>query len=346
MNQPSRPALRGPRPTARARRAPAVPGEPIAPGGASPGRRRRAVQHGDLTWVDLQRPSGADIDWLHTQYPHFHPLHFVDVTRPFQHCKLDERDDYLFLVLRFPILDPQTRLTTASEVDLFVGPGYVVTAHAGQLRPLQGLFDQVCDIPATRAAVMSRGSGYVLYTILDRLVDYCFPMLTAIDEKIERIEGLIFTDNIRQNVLEISLVRRDILAFRHVIKPQIELVEDLEQRAAALAPVLGADLSDYFSHLNNRAAKIWHTVEAYKEVIEGLNDTHDSLINAHINIVIKVLTVFSVLLLPMTLISSIYGMNFSVLPLSNDPDGFWLAMAAMVVIAALMVVFFKWRRWV
>ena len=316
------------------------------PGVSRQSPQRRVVEQAGLTWVDLQRPSGAEIEWLHTHYPHFHPLHFVDLSRPFQHCKLDEREDYLFLVLRFPVIDPHTRMTTASEVDLFVGSGYLITAHARELRPLQGLFDQACDIPATRAAVMSRGSGYLLYTILDRLVDYCFPMLSAIDESIERIEALIFTDDIRQNVFEISMARRDILAFRHVIKPQIELIEDLELRARDLAPILGADLSDYFSHLNNRAAKIWHTVEAHKEVIEGLNDTHDSLINAHINIVIKVLTVFSVLMLPMTLISSIYGMNFSVLPLSNDPDGFWLAMASMIVIAALMVIYFKLRRWV
>jgi magnesium transporter len=301
--------------------------------------------------VDLQNPTGSEIEWLHAHYPNLHPLHFVDVASPYQHCKLDEQDDYMFLVMHFPVLDSSTQLTLASqavagEVDIFVGLDYLITVHSGQLRPVLGLLDQVSDIPSTRAAVMSRGSGYLLYTVLERLVEYCFPLLNAIDQKIQRIESMIFSDHIRRNVYEISVVRRDILAFRHVLQPQVEILTDLEERAEALAPLLGADLVDYFRNLNNRMARIWHTIEANKEVIEGLNDTHDSLINAHINIVIKVLTVFSVLLLPMTLISSIYGMNFAVLPLSHNPDGFWLAMGMMLITAVAMLAYFKWRRWV
>jgi magnesium transporter len=314
--------------------------------GARQAPQMRAASYANLTWIDVQHPSGSEIEWLHTHYPNIHTLHFVDITSPYQQPKLDERTDYLFLVLHFPFVEPGTDLIVASEVDIFVGPGYVITAHAGQLRPLMGLFDQVRDIPATRAVVMEHGSGYLLYTIMDKLVEYCFPMLNKIDQDIERIGKMIFTDNTRRSVYEISMVRRDILAFRHVIKPQLEVMTDLQRRACSLVPLLGDDFSDYFDNLNNRVSKIWHTVEDHKEVIEGLSDTHDSLINAHINNVIKLLTVFSVIMLPMTLISGIYGMNFDILPLSHDPDGFWLATATMIVVAVVMVAFFKLRRWV
>jgi magnesium transporter len=314
--------------------------------GGRPAPQMRAVSYANLTWIDVQHPSGSEIEWLHTHYPNIHTLHFVDVTSPYQQPKLDERTDYLFLVLHFPFAEPGTDLIIASEVDIFVGPGYVITAHAGQLRPLMGLFDQVRDIPATRAALMEHGSGYLLYSIMDKLVEYCFPMLNKIDQDIERIGKMIFTDNTRRSVYEISMVRRDILAFRHVIKPQFEVMTDLERRAGSLASLLGDDFSDYFANLNNRVGKIWHTVEDHKEVIEGLSDTHDSLINAHINNVIKLLTVFSVIMLPMTLITGIYGMNFDILPLRSNPEGFWVATAAMIVIAVIMVAFFKLRRWV
>ena len=283
---------------------------------------------------------------MHTHYPNIHTLHFLDVTSPYQQPKLDERNDYLFLVLHFPFFDKHSGLTVASEVDVFVGPGYVITAHAGQLRPLLGLFDQVSDIAGTRGAIMSSGSGYLLYTIIDKLVEYCFPILNKIDQDLERIETLIFADNTRRSVFEISSVRLDILAFRHVIRPQLAVMDDLRQRAGTLAPLLGGDFADYFANLNHRLAKIWDTIVDHKEVVESLSATHDSLINAHINNVIKILTVFSVIMLPMTLISSIYGMNFEVLPGSKDPYGFWIAMGIMVVIAVLMVVFFKLRRWV
>jgi len=328
--------------------------EKAAPGMQRAASRIRKVEHEGLTWVDLQNPTGSEIEWVHEQYPNLNTLHFVDITSSYQHCKLDERDDYVFLVLHFPLFDGTTQLAVASqavaavagEVDIFVGPGYMITAHTGQLRPLLGLLDQVTDIASTRAAVMSRGSGYLLYTLLERLVEYCFPLLNVIDQRIERIEGMIFTDHIRRNVYEISVARRDILALRHVMLPQVEIMTDLEQRAEALAPLLDADLTDYFKNLNNRMARISHIIEADKEVIEGLNDTHDSLINAHINIVVKVLTVFSVLLLPMTLISSIYGMNFAVLPLTHDPDGFWLAMGMMLLSAIVLLAYFKLRHWV
>ena len=122
---------------------------------------------------------------------------------------------------------------------------------------------------------------------------------------------MIFSENVRQTVYEISLIRRDIIAFRRMIKPQISVIAGLDRRAVALAPLLGEDLSEYFGDLNDHLAKIWDTLEDYKDVIEGLSDTNNSLTNTRINDVIKVLTILSVILLPLTLVSGIYGMNFA-----------------------------------
>jgi magnesium transporter len=306
----------------------------------------RTVQQGALTWIDMQRPGQAEIEWLQAHYPGFHPLHFDDITSRIQRPKLDERDDYLFLVLHFPVYNKITRLTTASEVDIFAGPGYVITVHSGHLRPLLRLFDQARDDPDVRATVMGRGAGFLLYTIIDKLVDYCFPILNKIDQNIEQVEDVIFSENARETVQEISLIRRDIIAFRRVIKPQISVIASLDRRAQALLPLLGEDLSEYFGDLNDHLAKIWDTLEDYKDVIEGLSDTYNSLTSTRINDVIKVLTILSVILLPLTLVSGIYGMNFQVLPGAEHPYGFWITLGIMALIVLLMLAYFKFRRWI
>jgi magnesium transporter len=305
----------------------------------------RTVQANGLTWVDIQRPGRAEIEWLRKHYG-FHPLHLEDVISKIQRPKLDERDDYIFLVLHWPVYNKITRLTTASEVDIFIGKDYLITIHAGHLRPLLRYFQQCVDDEEIRNRAMRRSSGYLLYRILDKLIDYCFAPLNKIDQNIETIEDMIFADNVRQTVYEISLIRRDIIAFRRVIKPQIGVVASLERRESALAPLLGEDLGEYFSDLSDHMAKIWDTLEDDKDVIEGLSDTNNSLTNTRINDVIKVLTILSVVLLPLTLLSSIYGMNFDNLPLSTHPAVFWIALVAMGIIAAAMLAYFKFRRWI
>ncbi len=317
---------------------------------ATQGRREslniRTVQHSTLTWFDVQRPGQAEIEWLQAHYPGFHPLHFDDITSRIQRPKLDERDDYIFLVLHFPVYNKITRLTTASEVDIFAGPGYLITVHSGHLRPLLRLFNQTRDDAEQRAAVLGRGSGYLLYMMIDKLVDYCFPILNKIDQNIEQVEDAIFSENARQTVQEISLIRRDIIAFRRVIKPQISVIAGLDRRAQALIPLLGEDLSEYFGDLNDHLAKIWDTLEDYKDVIEGLSDTYNSLTSTRINDVIKVLTILSVILLPLTLVSGIYGMNFAILPGSEHPYGFWITLAIMGLIVLAMLAYFKFRHWI
>ncbi|HUS17416.1 MAG TPA: magnesium/cobalt transporter CorA [Chloroflexia bacterium] len=305
----------------------------------------RTVQANNITWVDIQRPGRAEMEWLKRHY-NFHPLHLEDVISKIQRPKLDERDDYIFIVLHWPVYNKITRLTTPSEVDIFIGKNFFITVHTGHLRPLTRYFQQCVEDEEVRTRGFRRSPGYLFYRVIDKLVDYCFGPLNKIDQNIEAIEDLIFSDNVRTTVYELSLIRRDIIAFRRLIKPQIAVMASLERRAVALQPLLGEDLSEYFSDLNDHLSKIWDTLEDDKDVIEGLSDTNNSLTNTRINDVIKVLTIFSVIMLPLTLVSSIYGMNFETLPLSRDPNGFWIAMAAMVFIAAAMLAYFKKRRWI
>ena len=299
------------------------------------------VRHGKITWVNIERPTRDEIEWLRQNYP-FHPLHLDDCLSKIQRPKIDEQEDYLFIVLHFPVFNKMARVTVASEVDIFVGEDYFVTSHAGDLKPLRRMFLECVSNPTVRQELMGKSSGYLLYRVIDRLVDYCFPILNKIDTNIEAVEDTIFEEDVRQTVRDISMIRRDIINFRRIIKPQIPVIASLEHKKT---PLLQEDLEDYFGDISDHVAKIWDILEDYKEVVEGLADTNDSLTSYRLNEVMKILTTISVIILPMTLVSGIYGMNIQ-LPFMEHPMAFLMVMGFMAAMAVGMLIYFRRKGWV
>jgi magnesium transporter len=310
------------------------------PAGARPPNIRR-IMHNGITWVDIINPGQAEIEWLRANYD-FHPLHLDDTLSKIQRPKIDDDEEYTFIVMHLPIYNRIVRVTTPSEVDIFVGSNFVVTAHAGNLKPLMRLFSQCIEDPAFGASVIGRSTGYLLYEIVDRLVNYCFPILNRIDQNIEQVEDEIFGERVRHTIQEISIIRRDIIAFRRITKPLIPVISSLERKQR---PFLNIDTEEYFGDIADHLSKIWDTLEDYKENIEGYSDTLTSLTNNRLNDIIKVLTMISVILLPLTLIASIYGMNIP-LPFQDDPLAFVIIIGIMIAVMLAMLAFFRWRKWI
>ena len=299
------------------------------------------VTHNGITWIDIVHPGEPEIEWLRRHYD-FHPLHLEDTLSKLQRPKIDDADDYIFLVLHFPVYSKLVRVTTPSEVDIFVGPNYFITAHTGALKPLVRMFKQCQEDPNARAAIMGRSTGYLLYLVISKLVEYCFPILNKINTNIEQVEDEIFEERVRQTVYEISVIRRDVIAFRRIIKPLIPVIASLERKQR---PFLREDMEEYFGDISDHLSKIWDTLEDYKEVIEGLSDTINSLTSNRINEIIKVLTIISVILLPLTLISGIYGMNIE-LPAMSHPLAFEMVIGIMALVIISMLAFFRWKKWI
>jgi magnesium transporter len=310
---------------------------PIAPRGLN----IRSITHNGLTWIDIIHAGEEEIEFLRRTYG-FHPLHLDDTLSKIQRPKIDDADDYTFIVMHFPVYSKLVRITTPSEVDIFVGASYLITIHQGNLRPLTRLFKQCAEEAEARANYMDRSAGYLLYTVVDKLVDYCFPILNKIDQNIEQIEDEIFEEKVRSTVQEISVVRRDVISFRRIVKPLVPVINSLERKNR---PFLNEDMEEYFGDIADHLSKIWDTLEDYKEVIEGLSDTINSLTNNRTNEIIRVLTIISVILLPLTLITGVYGMNIT-LPGENHPLAFWFVILSMVVVIVGMLSFFRWRKWI
>jgi magnesium transporter len=300
------------------------------------------IDSAGLRWVKVERPGTLERGWLEENFD-FHALDLEDVLSRNQRPKIDVYDDYLFIVLNFPVFDSAAGRLGAGELDLFVGPGYLVTIPNQPLQPVEYLFERCRSKEELREQLFSRGSGYLLYRIVDDSFDYCFPMLRKIGNKLDALEDDIFEGRSEEVVRDISNVKQEIINFRKVIRPQRPVLRDLEKvKQRYLAPDL--DLEIYFDDIVDAHERIWDMLENYKEVVEALAETNESVISHRVNDILRVLTSISVIVLPLTLIASIWGMNVGVPGKGNDTD-FYVIVGAMLLMFVGMVVYFRRRGW-
>jgi len=300
------------------------------------------VSWGDVTWVNIQPPTERETEYLAENYP-FHPLDLDDCLSRIQRPKIDEYKDYRFLVFHFPVFNPEARVTNPSQVSVFIGKNYLITLHKGELRPLVALFRD-CEINEdTRQEHFSQGTGYLLYRIIDRLVDYCLPIISKISANIEKTEDNIFSSGgMPRAIGDISMLRRDVIAFRRIIWPMRAVIASLEPKIRRFTTM---DLTVYFGDMIDHVDKIWDALDEFKEIIEGLNDTHDSLATNRTNEVIRMLTVIATVLLPLTVVASIYGMNIP-LPFQESHYSFALVFGVWAIIVTCMIYFFHRHHWI
>ena len=300
-----------------------------------------SIVYNDLTWINIEKPTEREIEYLSNNYP-FHPLDLDDCLSRIQRPKIDKYKDYLFLVLHFPVFNKETRVTSTSQVSVFIGETYLITLHKGELKPLVKLFKECQIDEESRHENFNQGSGYLLYRIVDRLVDYCLPILNKIGDNIEDVEDNIFGDKMPRAIKEISMLRRDVISFRRIIWPMRAVLGSLEPKVRRFTK---EDLSVYFGDMVDHVDKIWDGLDEYKEVIEGLNDTHDSLATNRTNEVIRMLTIIATVLLPLTLLASIYGMNIP-LPFQETSRSLIGVLVIWVLIVSGMLYFFRKHHWI
>ena len=298
------------------------------------------VEFGGLRWVNIERPGPLDQAWLEEHFD-FHPLDYEDVRSRNQRPKIDEYDDYLFIVLHFPRFDKQIQRLNAAELDIFVGPDYLLTIPNEPLQPVDYLFERCRAREDVRDQLFSKGPGYLLYKIVDDSVDASFPMLRKMGNKLERIENEIFEGRSSEVVRDISNVKQEIINFRKIIRPQRAVVGDLERTKSRY---IDAELDIYFDDINDASERIWQMLEGYKETVEALEHTNESVLSHRVNDVLRVLTAFSVVILPLTLIASIWGMNVAV-PGENGATAFWVIVGSMVGLLTAMIAYFRRRGW-
>lgn len=298
------------------------------------------LEHAGLRLVTIERAQRADVEQLGEQFG-FHPLALEDVLSRIQRPKIDEYDGYLFIVIQLPVFDHSEDVSVPSELDCFLGPDYLVIAHAGDLKRLNRVLERLQEEPALREEWMTRGAEHLLYRILDALVTSIFTMVTRIDRKLERLEDEVFKGDPRRVVGELARARRDVIAMRRIIQPNTAVIARLE--GAKLAG-LHEEMGPYWGDVSDGLRRLWDDLAEFKEIVEALDASYSTLYSFRTNEALKLLTVISTVMLPLTLVSGVYGMNVG-LPGAEEPWVFAVIVLAMLLIFGTMLGYFRWKRW-
>lgn len=317
------------------------PKHEVAPGAVRSAKAElRKITSGKLTWYDFGRLGDAEVKYLQRTFP-FHPLDIEDLQSANQRPKLDEYENYIFLIFHVPFYDRRTRRLVADEVNVFIGQDYVVTVHAGRNKVLRNLFEEVKSQSARRTEYMGNGSGFLLYELISRLFEHSFPMLDKIAERIDRVEREILEGNSREMTEELSHLKLEIINFRRIIRPQRAVVQALEEKKKRFLP---ERLDVYFDDVLDALGRTADLLENYKEVAESLEDTNETVIQHRTNNVVKVLTIVSLLTLPGASISGLLAMNLKY-PFPVDERLFFIAVAISVFFAAFLFIYMYFKKW-
>lgn len=311
------------------------------PAGYSEGKQLnlKAITWGDLTWVDIVQPTKDATEYLAAHY-NFNPLDLEDCLSRRQIAKVETYRDYLFILFHLPVYDKVTRKSTRKQWSAFIGDKFLVTLRPGELKAVDVLFRQ-CELSEeSRQEYFGYGSGYLMYRILDRMVDSYFPALNAIMSKIEDIEDAVF-DAEAEAGKEISMLRQDIITQRRIMFPTRDMFKELETQLGRFSKM---DLSIYFSDLMDHMNKICETLDEFEEVIEVFKDADYTLSGYRTNRVIRILAVLFAIVLPFLVVAGL-----SVLRIALSGGGqqgnsqvFFVLLAA--ILAATGATLYSFRR--
>jgi len=300
------------------------------------------IKHNNITWIDIQSPKKKDIKFLKEKF-NLHPLILEEFITPSQRPRAEEFDNFLYIVMHIPLYDTKKNVTYSGELDIVITENYLITAHPQTNIPLKAVIKLFNENNEIKQKAMSGTIGFLFYFILEKLISSCFPKLDHINEKIDEIEEGIFDNQEKEMVRELSASKRDILAFRRILKPQRSILESLVKKKYRL---LENELNDYFQDLIGTNIRAWNTLENTQEIIESLEDTNSSLLSYKINATMRFLAAISLVTFALSVTTGIFSMHpFKAFSIAQEPITFWIILGFMLFIALCLFTFFKKKKW-
>lgn len=297
------------------------------------------IKINSVSWHHILDPDDEDFRFLRDTY-HFHPLDIEDCRSVNQRPKIDIYPDYYFLILHFPNFDRWERLLKTREVKVFWGIDFVITIGRSHW-VVKDLFNSAKDPSDIHGVLQVESSDALLYKILEHLMIETFALIKKIGIEVELINRDLFNTRAEKTIERISLTRRNIILIDTIFKPQLKLFQKFESGEIS---GFQENMNNYWGNILDYYQKMWDMIEDYEEIIEGLSKTFDSLQTNRTNEIIKVLTFFSSIMLPLTLITSLYGMNIK-LPYQEDPHSFLYLMGVSIAIVVGLLYYFRRRKW-
>jgi len=298
------------------------------------------IKIGTLRWHHILNPSDENLEYLKDNF-HFHPLDIEDCKEEYnQRPKVDVYDDYYFMILHFPFFDRYNKFLRTREVKIFWGEDYVITIGKSHWVVTE-MFKEGKEQEAHSEAFEIGTSDALLYAILERLMKATQIIIKKIGDDVDSINRALFDIKAERTIEKISIIRKNIILLNTMFKPQLPLLARFE---SGQIEGYADNMEDYWGNILDYYKQMWDMTEDYAELIEGLSQTFDSLQANRTNEIIKILTLISSILLPLTFLTGLYGMNVN-LPLKDDPRAFWIVIAAMLLIVISMYILFKRKKW-
>jgi len=300
---------------------------------------RQTIGRKNYAWIDITEPTEDDIKYLREKF-NIHPLTASAIIPAIHYPDLDQFKNYLFMILHYPHLTDKGEIKIR-EFDFIAGQNYLVTSHQEEIAPLRQVFDSYNKNDLRRADYMNT-APYILFLILNTFLKNILAKINEIVKEIDSIEARLFTGDERVMLAEISSLKMKILDFWRIVEPQRMIFESLRATGTSF---YGPDFRHYFVILHRAHRRIENTLKNAKETIEALEQTSHILITVRTNEVIRVLTVFSAVFMPLTFLASIWGMNTNFLPFGNTELDFLLIVIIMGAALVAMLTYFNHKKW-
>jgi magnesium transporter len=292
-----------------------------------------------LHWIDLDCPTPEEARILEDPF-HFHPLAIEDCLVDVNHPKVDDYESYVFLIVHAVGFDHQSSEFRTSELDMFLGPNYLVSHHEG---PIAGVTSAAEQCARGLITSLPRGVDFLTYQILDQLFEQYVPNLDLLEDRIERVQGEVFEAKGPGVLEQIFDLKRDVSQLRRICTPERELVHRLSRGEFA---IIGAKATVYFRDIYDNLYRIVDASYQYHDMIQGLLDAYLSVVNNRLNETMKRLAAIGAVFAAVTVIAGIYGMNFEHMPELHWKYGYFLALGLMLSASAGLLWWFRRKEWI
>lgn len=303
---------------------------------------RQEIEMNGLRWIHISQPTPED-------YAYVRGLHAFDaivldyLASPTLHPSLEEFGSHIFFILHFPIIFRSNTPNRAVEVDFLLTKNTLITFTYERYERLEALFKHCREDEKLHAKYFRAHSGYLLYMVLERLYHLMIRDRDYMEQAINKLEKAIFARADEKLAVQISHLMRDILDFRRVFSTQSNVLTHLPK---ALRRFLGKSTVPQFTNIIVTHDRIQTLISNHKDTIDSLQTTYRSLVDNRISRIVKVLTVFSAIILPMSLIASVWGMNHTYMPLQDGPYDFWIVIGLMLIVGMTLIWAFKREKWI
>lgn len=294
----------------------------------------------DLVWIDMESPTNDEVREVMEEFD-IHPIVADELLGPSLRPKVDSYENFIYLILHFPALR-HSHKHKEQEVDFIIGKKFLITVRYELLDPLHK-FSKVFEVNSIlEKSDIGKHAGFLFFYMIRKIYASLGHELSVIGDNLKDIEEKIFLGKEREMVEELSVIHRDVLEFHRALRMHRSVLQSL---SVTCETFFGASFRHYTENIIGEYLKVEELLEDQKDMLNELRSTNDSLLSTKTNEIMKVLTVTAFTVLPATMIGQIFGMSTDYLPLMHHPQGFWIVLGIMILIATSTFIFFKRKEW-